>query len=115
MVKKLSRPFTKQVKNPIKYETIPIIIGIYLSVLFEMSLSLPIFLAHNKIITNGRSVVKTNETISNTINLFKLNIPFSNDNTKQIIINNGIQMIGGLVSTEMYLASFVFFIRILCP
>jgi len=112
MVKKLSRPFIRQIKNPMKYEMIPIIIGMNLSVLFEISLSLPIFLAHMKIIAKGRSVVKTNETISKTINSSRLNIPFSNDNARQIIINNGIQIIGGLVIKEMNLASFILFINL---
>lgn len=112
MVKKLSRPYIRQIKNPMKYEMIPIIIGMNLSVLFEISLSLPIFLAHMKIIAKGRSEVKTNETISKTINSSRLNIPFSNDNARQIIINNGIQIIGGLVIKEMNLASFILFINL---
>ncbi len=96
--------------NPMKYDMIPTINGMYLSDLFEMSLSVPSLLAQNNIIAMGSADAKINETTSNTINLLKSNPLPVTDNVKQIIKNNGMQMIGGLVNVEMFLAIFNLFI-----
>lgn len=98
------------VKNPMKYDIIPTTNGVYLSWRFEMSESVFSFLAQNTIIAIGNIDANTNEINSKTINLFMSNVPFSKDKIKQIIKNNGIQMIGGLVNVEIVLAIFNLFI-----
>ena len=60
----------------------------------------------------GRIDAKINEINSRTMNLLKLNIPFSNDKTRQIMKNNGMQIIGGFVIVEIVLAIFNLFIRL---
>ena len=69
-----------------------------------MSLSLPVLLAQYKIMAIGRIDAKIKEITSNSGNSHKLSI----DRIKQIIKNNGMQSIGGLVKVEMLLASFNF-------
>lgn len=96
-----------------KYDTIPTIRGMYLSDLFDMSLSVPSFFAQNNIITIGNIEAKINDMASNLTNFVKSNSPFVKDNVKQIIKNNGIQMIGGLVNVEIGLAIFNLFMFLL--
>lgn len=93
-----------------KYDTIPTISGMYLSDLFDMSLSVPSFFAQNNIIAIGNIEAKINDIASNLTNFVKSNSPFVNDNVKQIIKNNGMQMIGGLVNVEIGFAIFNLFI-----
>ena len=93
-----------------KYDIIPIIRGMYLSDLFEMSLSVPIFLAQNNIIAMGNMDANIIETNSKTMNLLKLNSPPLKDNIKHIIKNNGMHIIGGLVSVDIVFAVFSLFI-----
>ena len=78
---------------------IPIIIGMNLSVLFEMSVSVPRRFAQNNIITIGRIDAKIKDITSSTINS-----PIFSLIHKHIIKNKGIQIIGGLVSVEIILA-----------
>lgn len=97
-------------KKPMKYEVMPTINGTNLSVLLDMSLSVPIFFAQPKIIAIGNIDEKTSEINSKTMNLDMLNSPFSKDSTMHIIKNNGMQSIGGLVISEITLAVFNLFI-----
>ena len=94
----MSKLKSKQTRKPMKYETIPTINGMYLSDLLEMSLSVPSFLAQNNMIAMGSMDAKISETTSNVMNLLKLNPPPLNESIMQIIKNNGMQMIGGLVN-----------------
>lgn len=107
---KLSRPKIKQTKNPIKYDIIPTISGVYLSDLLDMSLSVPSFFAQNKIIAIGNIDANINEINSKTMNLLKLNCPPLNDSIRQIIKNNGMQIIGGFAIVDMVFAIFNLFI-----
>ena len=86
-----------------KYEIMPTISGVNLSSRFEMSLSVLSFLAHRRMIAIGRADANINEISSRIINFEKSNDPFSNDNTKQIMKNSGMHMIGGLVNVEIIL------------
>lgn len=84
-----------------KYETIPTTSGVYLSLLFEMSLSVPNLRAQYKMIAMGNIDAKTSDINSKTRNLEKSKTPFLKDNIIHIIKNNGIQIIGGLVIVEI--------------
>lgn len=84
-----------------KYEIIPMINGVKRSVLFDMSLSVPIFLAHRRIIAKGNTEVKIIDINSS---VKKLLLGFFQVNIKQIIKNKGMQIIGGLVNVEIILA-----------
>ena len=77
-----------------------------------MSLSVPSLLAQNRIMPIGRTEAKTIEITSKMINLEMLKTPFSNDNIIQIIKNNGIHIIGGLVNVEIHLAIFNFSMKL---
>ena len=88
----------------------PTINGTNLSVLLDMSLSVPSFFAQVNIIIIGKIDEKTSEINSKTMNLDMLNSPFSNDSTTHIIKNNGMQSIGGFVVSEIILAVFNLFI-----
>ena len=107
---KLSRLNDRQIRNPMKYDTIPTMRGMYLSERLEMSLSVPSFFAQNNIIAMGSIDAKINETSSRTMNLFKLNSPPLNDSIKQMIKNNGMHIIGGLVIVDIVFAIFSLFI-----
>lgn len=96
--------------NPIMYDTIPIIKGIYLSERFEMSLSVPMRFAHKRMIAKGRAEVNINDISSRTANFDMLNVPFSNDKTVHIIRNSGMHIIGGFVTADIALATFCLFI-----
>ena len=85
----------------------PIMRGMNLSVLFEMSLSVPSFLAQNKIIAIGSADAKTIETNSKVIKLSKL---YFKVNVTHIIKNKGMHMIGGLVNVDIVFAIFNLFI-----
>jgi hypothetical protein len=61
----------------------------------------------------GNMDAKINETTSKTMNLLKSNPSLVNDNVKQIIKNNGMQMIGGLVNVEICFAILNLFMFIL--
>ena len=87
-----------------KYETVPMIKGIGRSCLFEISLSLPLLSAQYKIMAIGSIDAKIMEINSNNGNCHKLLI----DNVKQIIMNNGIHIIGGLVNVETVFANLNF-------
>ena len=63
-------------------------------------------------IARGRADAKTIEIASKTTNLEMSKMPFSNDNIIQIIKNNGIVIIGGLVNVEICFAIFNFSIRL---
>ena len=92
---------------------IPTINGMNLSDLLEMSLSVPSFLAQNNIIAMGNMDAKIMDTASSVKNLLKSNPLPLNDNAKQIIKNNGMHMIGGLVNVEICFAIFNLFMFIL--
>ena len=98
-----------------KYDTIPTIKGIYLSDLFEMSLSVLSFLAQKRMIAIGRIEAKISETISNVTNFEMSNPSPVNDNVKQMTKNNGMHMIGGLVNVEIFSAIFNFSIWLFKP
>ena len=89
-----------------KYETTPTIKGVNLSSRFDMSLSVLSFFAQNTIIAIGSIEANTIEIDSKRMNLAKLNWPFSNDNTIDIIRNSGMHMIGGFVNVDIALAIF---------
>ena len=91
---------------------IPIINGMNLSWRLEMSLSVLSFLAQYTMIAIGKTEAKTRDMISRTMNLPKLNAPFSKDNTRHIIKNRGMHIIGGFVNVEIVFAIFNLFIRI---
>ena len=95
-----------------KYDTIPTISGMYRSDLFEMSLSVPSFLAQKRMIAIGRSEANISEITSRTMNFEMSNPPAVNDSVKQIIKNSGMHMIGGLVNVEIRSAIFNLFIFI---
>ena len=69
-----------------------------------MSLSLPLFLAQNNMIAIGKIDAKTRDINSKRGNSHKLLI----DNVKQIIKNNGIDIMGGFVKVEIVLANLNF-------
>jgi hypothetical protein len=94
-----------------KYEMIPTISGMYLSDLFEMSLSVFSFLAQKRMIAIGSREAKTNETTSRTMNFEKSNPSGVNDNVRQIMKNSGMHMIGGLVIVEILSAIFNLFMN----
>ena len=96
-----------------KYDMIQTMSGMNLSDRLDMSLSVPSFLAQNNIIAMGSMDAKISETTSNIMNLLKSNPPPLNEIITQIIKNNGMQMIGGLVNVEICLAIFNLFIFIL--
>ena len=75
-----------------------------------MSLSVLSFFAQKRIIARGNIEAKIIDISSNVMNLDTLNAPFSNDNTRHIIINNGIVIIGGFVTVDSVLAIFILFI-----
>ena len=83
---------------------VPIISGVKRSSLLEMSLSLPLFLAQNNMIAIGKIDAKTREINSKSGNSHKLLI----DNVKHIIKNNGIDIMGGFVKVEIFLANLNF-------
>jgi hypothetical protein len=58
----------------------------------------------------GNTDANTSEISSSALNFEKLNAPFSNDKTKQMMKNNGMHMIGGLVKVEIVFAIFNLFI-----
>ena len=93
-----------------KYDIIPTIRGMNLSDLFEMSLSVPIFLAQPSIITRGNIDANIIETNSKTMNSLKLKFVPLNDRKKQMIKNNGMQIIGGLVNVDIDFATLSLFI-----
>ena len=96
-----------------KYDIIPTISGMYLSDLLEMSLSVLSLFTQNSMIAIGNMEANTSEMASRTMNLPKSN-PFGvNDNAAQIMINKGMQIIGGFVSVEIVLAVLTLFIFIL--
>ena len=78
--------------------------GIGRSCLLEMSLSLPVLLAQYKMIAIGSIDAKTIEINSKSGNCHKSLI----DNVRQIIINNGIHIIGGFVNVEIVFANLNF-------
>lgn len=96
-----------------KYDTIPVISGMYLSERFEMSLSVPILFAHKSIIAKGSIEVNINDINSNVMNFEVLKMPFSNDNAAHIMINNGMHIIGGFVSVEIPFAIFNLFMYLI--
>jgi methylglyoxal synthase len=96
-----------------KYDMIPTMSGMKRSDLFDVSLSVPSFLAQNNMIAMGSMDAKISETTSNAMNLLKSNPLPLNESITQIIKNNGMQMIGGLVNVEICLAIFNLFIFIL--
>ena len=87
-----------------KYDMIPTIRGMYLSDLFEMSLSVLSLFAQNSMIAIGKIDANTTETASRTMNFPKSNPLGANDNAAQIIRNRGMQIIGGFVNAEIVLA-----------
>lgn len=93
-----------------KYETIPTIRGMYLSDLFEMSLSVFSFFAQNSMIAIGNIEANISETTSRTMNFPKSNPSAVNDNVRHIIRNRGMQIIGGFVNAEIFFAIFSLFI-----
>lgn len=92
---------------------IPTINGMNLSDRLDMSLSVPSFFAQNNMIAMGSMDAKISETTSNDMNLLKSNTLPLNESITQIIKNNGMQMMGGLVNVEICLAIFNLFIFIL--
>lgn len=84
--------------------------GAYLSDLLDMSLSLPSLVAQNKMIAIGKSEAKIKDITSKTMNLDKSNPLLVKDKVREIIKNNGMQIIGGFVSVEIILAIFNLFI-----
>ena len=104
----MSKLKIRQIKKPMKYDTIPTIRGMYLSDLLEMSLSVLSFLAQKRMIAIGRIEAKISETISNVTNFEMSNPSPVNDNIKQMTKNNGMHMIGGLVNVEIFSAIFNF-------
>ena len=99
-------------RNPMKYDIIPTINGVYLSLLFEISESVPSLLAQNSIIAIGRSEAKISEITSKTMNLLKSNPLLLNDSTEQMIKNSGIVIIGGFVIVDIVFAILNLFINI---
>ena len=93
-----------------KYDMIPTTRGTKRSVRFEMSLSVPIFLAQASMIAIGNIDEKTSEISSRTMNLDMLNMPLSYESTIDIIKNKGMQIIGGFVKSETRFAIFSLFI-----
>ncbi|WP_305512797.1 MULTISPECIES: hypothetical protein [unclassified Methanobrevibacter] len=75
--------------------------GAYLSDLLDMSLSLPSLVAQNKMIAIGKSEAKIKDITSKTMNLDKSNPLLVKDKVREIIKNNGMQIIGGFVSVEI--------------
>ena len=61
----------------------------------------------------GSMDAKISETISRTMNLLKSNLPCVNDSERQIIKNNGMHIIGGLVIVDIVFAVFNLFIFII--
>lgn len=84
--------------------------GAYLSDLLDMSLSLPSLVVQNKMIAIGKSEAKIKDITSKTMNLDKSNPLLVKDKVREIIKNNGMQIIGGFVSVEIILAIFNLFI-----
>jgi hypothetical protein len=58
----------------------------------------------------GSIDAKISETISKTMNSLKSNLPALNDNVRQMIKNNGMQIIGGLVIVDIVFAASSLFI-----
>ena len=88
---------------------IPTISGVYRSPRFEMSLSVPSFLAQYNMMAIGKSDANISEITSRTMNLDKSNPSGVNDNVRQIIANNGMVIIGGFVIVEILSAIFSLF------
>ena len=86
-----------------KYETTPTIIGTNLSVLLEMSLSVPNFLAHPRIIARGSTVAKIIDIASRMRNL----LMSPSASISDMIKNSGMQMMGGLLIVEIMFAIFI--------
>lgn len=91
-------------KNPMKYETVPTISGVKRSSLLEISRSFPVFLAQYNMIAIGSIEANIREIISRTGNCQRLSM----DNVRHIIMNNGMQIIGGFVKVEIVLANLNF-------
>lgn len=75
--------------------------GAYLSDLLDMFLSLPSLVVQNKMIAIGKSEAKIKDITSKTMNLDKSNPLLVKDKVREIIKNNGMQIIGGFVSVEI--------------
>lgn len=84
----------------------PTINGVNRSVLLDMSLSVPSFFAQYRMIAIGSIDVNISDIISNVRKSVKLCL---NVNVKQIIRNNGMHIIGGLVIVEIFFAIFTLF------
>ena len=110
---KLLRLAARDMRNPMKYDISPTISGVNLSLLLEMSLSVPSFFAQYNMIAIGRTDAKTSEISSRAMNLDKLKTPSSNDSTIHIIKNNGMVIIGGFVKVDILSAIFNLFMLII--
>ena len=95
-----------------KYDIMPTIRGMYLSDLFDMSLSVPSLLAQKSMIAMGRAEANTSETASITMNLETSNPSGVNESVRHIIKNSGMHIIGGFVNVEILLAILNLFIFI---